>query len=343
MGIKIFEEYFNIENLYLTDVTWRLYNVESDVAKELLQHNTIHFKDLSYDNTGLFFWCYKYSNRNLSTQCLVAVDTKTYLISAIRFTRPSTPTSDEIAELVYRISCLINEQCRLKRVSNSHKIKKICFVGGIDCDFKSDSSDASRLRNTIRYCLDSGIDIDPNFTVDVVNLCDGRDFLKEKSHYDMVILGYIFKYDGNNTDVTLPRKDYEGASTINSNIHSLQKWTDRIEATGAKIVVTYGGVRSEVTVNDLDKAMSLSILMPAADIHAPNYNPNALDNPFMSAFALNKSYLKLIKSQLSKTDNAFNTALARSILDSNLDLKATLGDTDSNKNNFCGFRTGFLL
>ena len=123
-------------------------------------------------------------------------------------------------------------------------IKNVAMIGALYLDDEM-SIDSARLRYFHLFCRNNGHPIAAlsDLKVDVINLSDGRDFLKEKKKYDAVLICYI------------PAMAVKGASA-DSRCHSsffqlssnptAQSWKSRLEGSNAKIILSFA---SKIEVN----------------------------------------------------------------------------------------------
>lgn len=85
--------------------------------------------------------------------------------------------------------------------------------------------------------------------VDFIDLRYGRDFLKEKHEYDVVILCYIFQMtQEEHSRDPLYKLTKNNPTYKTSPLHSEENWRKRLESTGAQEILIFGyDTRSEVT------------------------------------------------------------------------------------------------
>jgi len=230
--------------------------------------------------------------------------------------------AEEIVETQFRIEFAWRRDRINKDINHDQTIlSNIAVVGGIDCDFKLQSADSIKLSETLKYLARTGFIISPEFTLDVINLADGRDFLQEEKKYDLVILLYIYKIGGAVSNSDTKSSDYEGSSFINSPHHSLENWSKCIESTNTKALVSFGGIRSEITVNVVEKSDSFTVAISGKDVSHQDYESSKGDAPYFSAFAFNKDFLSKVQSHFSNNPVSNTTTLRETILaDSNLEL-----------------------
>lgn len=148
-------------------------------------------------------------------------------------------SKNEINEQSFRARCA--EACA--RHPDLPRLKNIAAVGAYDAVIGGDRKDSERITAALSYTLKSGILIDPDFFIDVVNYREGRDFLLEDNPADLVIVSYILvgaqppyfwpdnagKLNEDELAYTVSRRNCRGG------------WINHIEEIGAKMVITYGG------------------------------------------------------------------------------------------------------
>lgn len=69
---------------------------------------------------------------------------------------------------------------------------------------------------------------------DYIDLNDGRDFLQERSNYDIVILHMVYSPD------ELDYRGKEGSIFNISPLHNPRNWRNRLVSTGAKYIFAFG-------------------------------------------------------------------------------------------------------
>jgi hypothetical protein len=80
------------------------------------------------------------------------------------------------------------------------------------------------------------VPIGTEFRYDPIDLVEGRDFLKETTRYDAVVLQYVFR--SQNPD---PKSDPSGAAfTIGSPLSTWSNWRKRLIASGARVIFAHG-------------------------------------------------------------------------------------------------------
>ena len=163
------------------------------------------------------------------------------------------PEPIEITNSEFRESCRI--KCALS--PNMPRLKTIAAVGVYCAEIGGSDVDSQRLTAALTYCLRSGILIDPDFEIDIVNFRDRRNFLTETSSIDLVFISNILNKRLKGTfDITAETNMPEGTSFRAfygfglSKGHGMSDWVKRIEQSGAKLVVTFGGCL-EIGTHDL--------------------------------------------------------------------------------------------
>ena len=94
---------------------------------------------------------------------------------------------------------------------------------------------------------------------DFIDLSGGRDFLRESQRYDVVILHFLWAGE------TLTHSDALKRMTITSPDHSPQKWRERLAATGATVILAFGGSSevARVFIGNIDGYDVTEVLEPA--------------------------------------------------------------------------------
>lgn len=128
-------------------------------------------------------------------------------------------------------------------------IRTIAAVGALDAQFGGNEKDSATLTQMLRYLQKTGVPIAPDFTVDVVNFRENRDFLEEKTAADLVFVAYIIREPVMRVTKCFqkaiggqrPEDDLDRLSITLSPSHREEKWDARARAAGAKIIITQGG------------------------------------------------------------------------------------------------------
>lgn len=130
-------------------------------------------------------------------------------------------------------------------------LRRLAFVGALRCELGAGDIDSLRMARTLDYLLRSGIAIDPEFEIDVVNLAHGRDFLAEETAADAVFVAFV-----PNVELRMfPRVEEEvvarqrrGAPLAASFFwqarsmrHSAAAWRSRVAATGCELLLCFAG------------------------------------------------------------------------------------------------------
>lgn len=125
-------------------------------------------------------------------------------------------------------------------------MRNIAAVGALDAEIGGYGVDSQRLSATLNYLLDSGFLIDPDFTIDIVNFRDNRNFLTEDKAADLIYIGYIIREQGRFIDcyefnsAAAPR-DTNTLICMLSRRHDAPHWGARARQSGAKMIFAYGG------------------------------------------------------------------------------------------------------
>lgn len=227
---------------------------------------------------------------------------------------------DNLYELDFRRRC--GELCA--RFNTVAPLKTISFVGAYDAVIGGEEKDSYRLTQILEYLLKSGVPIDPEFIVDVVNFREGRDFLREDSQTDLVIVSYIIA-GRSHYDKLFSKEMVSAYSELDlidmvSFRNSESGWLERASEAGAKFVVTYGGnVEISAQIFSDDYGINYKVLIPSPDDECmgryilqkdiPALYPTIkhIDLPMAwLGFSVEKDYLNEMKSSLNS-----NTALGR--------------------------------
>lgn len=222
------------------------------------------------------------------------------------------------------------------------RLRTIAAVGAYDADIGGKSVDSRRLTRIMSYLLRSGVLIDPDFSVDVVNFAQKRDFLHETDTADLLFVSFILHSPSNMTmkygdwlhGIVEEEGERETFGLALSADHSLAAWRARTAATRAKMLVTYGG-SDEIGTATLGAGEAGNALVPV--IASPNariahyavmgangywdmeravniramYNDRAADVPMpWLGFAMERTYLQ----QMQPAFAAQTTLLARRAL-----------------------------
>lgn len=139
------------------------------------------------------------------------------------------------------------------------RLKTIASVGAYDATIGGPGVDSRRLTAVLTYLLQSGVMIDPDFEIDIINFRQNRDFLREETKADLVFVSFILSrhvrgiqtYDRSVPEQAEKSDDYRFVYGMTlSELHNLEAWRARIEQSGAKIIATYGG-KDEIGTHNL--------------------------------------------------------------------------------------------
>lgn len=174
-----------------------------------------------------------------------------------------------------------NEQKSLG--SEIQTIHKITMVGAIP-----NYNDEAYLSKTIRHLTKLGVKIDPNFEIDIVNLNNGRDFLKEEKKTDLVIVCAVPVF----FDIT---KD-----TNTQHIEVQKQWQNAIKKSGAKIISCFGNkvdrFGGEITSDTLSNNET-KVILPTDNV------------PFMPmSILVNEIYYDKLQKPSNLTDEIENSS-----------------------------------
>ncbi len=137
--------------------------------------------------------------------------------------------------------------------------------GGMD-------EDSIRTRTLLDYLDRSGVGIDPEFVLDPVDFMLGRDFLREDHKTDLVIVSCILQYNSNGKYLDgaehlarighAARYDPSMAFDLSTRLSDLQgrtAWQSRLNQSGAKLCITFGG-KEEIDTEYLANEQSISLV-----------------------------------------------------------------------------------
>lgn len=258
-------------------------------------------------------------------------------------------TLSEAEEIEAHMRSVCGKIC--EAMPEQQRLKTIAAIGAYDGQIGGEGIDSRRLTQIMMYLLKSGVAIDPEFEIDVVNLREGRNFLMEQKQADLLYIAFILQETSRDTQYFRPEfrrrtesddyRDFFGLMV--GKHHSPQAWRERIESTGAKVVATFGGDREvgthtlcdvpeaklkalvespkfpavgNVTRDDADPKIGGFILRTHVSI-ADLYNGKANDLPIAwLGFAAREEYIKEAGPSLFEDTtlgrNARNMALALS-------------------------------
>lgn len=196
------------------------------------------------------------------------------------------------------------------------RLRTVAAVGAYGIEIGGYDDDSQRLTGGLTYLLDSGVPVDPDFTVDVVNFADGRDFLYEETPVDFVFVAYILRHAAglpqfwpDETD----RESCEALLTTVSRCHDKPGWLYRLREGNTKMVMAYGGgdeIDAQYFCNGHEKAYRL--LVPAPNMRDQeifyddqgrrhSYDISGLDVPITGlSFCADHEYLEAIAPALNR-------------------------------------------
>ena len=137
-------------------------------------------------------------------------------------------------------------------------IRSIAFVGALRCAIGDDDMDSVRMTHGLDYLLRSDVVVHPEFTIDVINLYHGRDFLAEGGTADLLFVSFVPNVEHRlfarlDPSVLEAQRDALAAGRdardeayfwqARSSQHDAETWRRRAAATGAQLVLTVGGRR----------------------------------------------------------------------------------------------------
>ena len=141
------------------------------------------------------------------------------------------------------------EKCRVlcDRFPDVPRLKTIAAIGAYDGEIGGSQRDSYRLTRVAEYLLKSGFVLDPDYSIDVVNFREGRDFLNEDKKADLVFVANILR----DRHACLLYWDFEELQrnpkweecldfTV-SRMHDIFEFQDRFIKAETKLVVTFGG------------------------------------------------------------------------------------------------------
>ena len=178
------------------------------------------------------------------------------------------------------------------------RLKTIAAVGAYDAEIGGKAEDSRRLTAVMGYLLRSGFLIDPDFSIDVVNFSNGRDFLKERTQVDLVFVSFIlaqhlrstYIYDENvrrmarvlpaNPDPWFHLSPIFGCAL--SRHHGKEEWRERLLGCVPKMAVTYGG-QQEISTQILcadENAKWLAPLINTPSFKVSDFSTRRADSTF---------------------------------------------------------------
>lgn len=155
------------------------------------------------------------------------------------------------------------------------RLKTIAAVGAYDAVIGGKRADSRRLTGIMSYLMHSTILIDPNFSIDVVNFSNKRNFLEEDKKYDLVFISFILRQALRGTFVYGSRQkeelslrglaDFRGYYGVAlSKDHNDAAWQGRVSSCDAKVIATYGGA-SEIGTQVLCDGQNDNGFVPLID------------------------------------------------------------------------------
>jgi hypothetical protein len=171
-------------------------------------------------------------------------------------------------------------RCALDFNQAADAIKNIAVVGvarPMLFGLNGGDEDSVRIRHMLNFLAAQGEAISPDFELDAVSFTNGRDFLKEDKQYDMVFVSCIPRdEDSGGSDLKVTDEslsDYMNAQRDEVLVHRLagalsdehcpSAWAKRLQQSGAKLCVTFGG-QDEINTGDLRSEM-YEELLPTPD------------------------------------------------------------------------------
>ncbi|MCM2344382.1 MAG: hypothetical protein NDJ24_07460 [Alphaproteobacteria bacterium] len=155
----------------------------------------------------------------------------------------SLPDENTARRICERLCAQAPEQSRLKTIA---------AVGAYDAEIGGPRVDSRRLTGIMSYLLRSRLLIDPDFSIDVVNLAHRRNFLEEDKKYDLVFISFILREQLRGTfacatdhKINEPFSSYAHFrghyGVALGPQHNETVWQKRVVASDPRLVVTYGG------------------------------------------------------------------------------------------------------
>ena len=170
---------------------------------------------------------------------------------------PEVPI-EQLDELTLRRRCA--ELC--ETLPEIPRIKTIAHVGALDCMLGAKDVDSVRMARALDYLLRSGVVVDPEFEIDVINLYHGRDFLAEDSKADMVFVSFVPNVDHRLFPIieaevlASQKKELESGRESQersffwhgrSSRHRASEWYRRVCAADCRLLLTFGGEKEVKT------------------------------------------------------------------------------------------------
>jgi hypothetical protein len=138
-------------------------------------------------------------------------------------------------------SCL-RKEARYSVSRNPHlePLKIFSIPGGVDVDLTNRSVDTIRFLKVFTYLLNSGLPIDPDFTIDVPNLIHRRNYLDERSKADVTLVANVNLPMGSESD------------------YALSVWAKRLIASESKIIFSiFDGIEVDLMMAPLGNYLPL--------------------------------------------------------------------------------------
>lgn len=195
---------------------------------------------------------------------------------------------------------------KLKRQERHLALRHVTIIGTRSIDFNSlhKDKDSVRLALALRYLMESGVPVSPDFVVDCVDFRDKRDFLEETGETDIVFASYIRGRPSTSSRHYTPAFEMDVAEDFgqSANLQSETEWAyyhaqsplteregwkNRVENSGAKIFMAFGGDievgTGHVVGRDADSAFATIIANP--DITDANVRRKQMTFPYIYPYA----------------------------------------------------------
>ena len=202
------------------------------------------------------------------------------LLSQYHSASPELHRDDLRTEREFRVACA--RRCGDPGYAGLPTIQRIAAVGALGFHFGGPSQDDRILTSFLTKTFRAGLRISPDFEIDNINFREGRDFLAERWNYDAVVICFIVGFTATVVH-NQPLRVYDAAQAdgqygfVISRTHTRLSWQDRLRATGAGLIMTYGSAE-EISTRDLEAPHFLTTLLPTT-VSGSMYNHGYLARP----------------------------------------------------------------
>lgn len=205
------------------------------------------------------------------------------------------------------LSLSLNKEFTKYTNDNSNDIepvKHITLVGAVverkevsSNEYKLSDNDYCFLQKALEELHKSGIPLAKNFQVDVVNLSYGKNFLDEKNKTDLVLICNLPPEEGKEHIL------YKNSQPNDNN------WRQRIEQSGAKIVINSGWNNRHLS-DDLLIGNSAKVLDNNYYINQTDYNGNEHKIDMQHSIIMTKGYTEEILPYLDQSSEIRKNIMA---------------------------------